>query len=83
MTYSVHVRTLTGMDRRKPDEARKDDVVRVRVTADQRDALFNAAARAGLEMSAWLRMVGLREAGWTPPVTPPAEPPKKRKPAKG
>ncbi len=41
----------------------KDDMVRVRVTADQKRAMQDAADRAGLEVSAWLRQLALREAG--------------------
>lgn len=41
----------------------KDDVVRMRVTADQKQSLTDAAARDGLELSAWLRQLALRAAG--------------------
>jgi hypothetical protein len=44
----------------------KDDVVRMRVTAEQKQALTNAAERAGLELSAWLRQLALRAAGVLP-----------------
>jgi uncharacterized protein (DUF1778 family) len=43
---------------KKPKEA----TVRVRVTPEQRSILASAAARAGLDLSAWLRYVGLQEA---------------------
>ena len=51
--------------RRKPIGERKGEVIRVRVTVTQKDALTLAAHGAGLELSSWLRAVGLREAGWT------------------
>lgn len=45
----------------------KDDVVRMRVTAEQKRALTEAAEREGLELSAWLRQLALRAAGALPP----------------
>ncbi len=42
---------------------RKDDVVRMRIPADQKQALIAAAERDGLELSAWLRQLALRAAG--------------------
>jgi uncharacterized protein (DUF1778 family) len=50
--------------RRRPST--KDDVVRLRVTAGQKRALTDAAARDGLQLSAWLRQLGLRAAGALP-----------------
>jgi uncharacterized protein (DUF1778 family) len=44
----------------------KDDVVRMRVTVEQKKALTDAAARDGLELSAWLRQLALRAAGALP-----------------
>ena len=44
----------------------KDDVVRMRVTAEQKQALTSAADRDGLELSAWLRQLALRAAGALP-----------------
>jgi uncharacterized protein (DUF1778 family) len=44
----------------------KDDVVRMRISAEQKKALTEAADRAGLELSAWLRQLSLREAGVLP-----------------
>ncbi len=46
----------------KLKEDRKDDVIRVRVTAEQKAALTAAATRAGSDVSTWLRMIGIREA---------------------
>jgi uncharacterized protein (DUF1778 family) len=44
----------------------KDDVVRMRIPADHKQALVEAAAREGLELSAWLRQLALRAAGVLP-----------------
>jgi hypothetical protein len=50
------------MKRRKPKSQRKEESIRVRVTAEQKEALTARALRDGLDVSAWLRAVGLREA---------------------
>ncbi|HZZ16111.1 MAG TPA: hypothetical protein VFE08_09145 [Candidatus Sulfotelmatobacter sp.] len=44
----------------------KDDVVRFRVSAEQKQAFEAAAKREGLEVSGWLRRLALREAGELP-----------------
>jgi uncharacterized protein (DUF1778 family) len=49
--------------KRRAVKTRKDDVVRMRVTVEQKQAMTDAAARAGLELSAWLRQLALRAAG--------------------
>jgi uncharacterized protein (DUF1778 family) len=49
--------------RQPPEKPRKDEVVRMRVTVEQKDALNEAAAREGLELSGWLRQLALRAAG--------------------
>lgn len=54
----------------KSKEDRKDDVIRVRVTADQKALLTAAATRAGSDVSTWLRMVGIREAQEKPGARP-------------
>jgi uncharacterized protein (DUF1778 family) len=41
---------------------RKDQDIRIRVTAEQKQTLNDAATRAGLGVSSWLLMLGLREA---------------------
>ena len=51
--------------RRKPKAQRKEDSIRIRVTQEQKRTLTAAAERAGLDVSSWLRTVGLREAGTT------------------
>ena len=47
---------------RVADDERKDELVRVRVTAEQRALFAAAAAKAGLDVSSWLRALGIREA---------------------
>jgi len=54
------------MGRPRKPAGTKDDMVRMRVTGEQKKALNNAADRAGLELSAWLRQLALREAGALP-----------------
>lgn len=49
--------------RRKPKAQRKEETVRIRVTVEQKRTLSAAADRAGLDVSSWLRALGLREAG--------------------
>jgi uncharacterized protein (DUF1778 family) len=41
---------------------RKEEIIRLRVTAEQKQMLTEAAERAGLGVSSWLLMLGLREA---------------------
>jgi uncharacterized protein (DUF1778 family) len=52
--------------KKRPAKVRKAEVIRMRVTAEQKDALNDAAERAGLELSAWLRQLALRAAGALP-----------------
>lgn len=51
---------------KKREKVVKDDVVRMRVTAEQKQVLTDAAAGDGLELSAWLRQLALRAAGGLP-----------------
>jgi len=54
---------LDGRERRfdvGPLRTLKEDVVRMRVTGDQKRALTDAAMREGLELPAWLRQLALR-----------------------
>lgn len=51
---------------KRPGKGVKDDVVRMRVTVEQKRAMEDAAERAGLELSAWLRQLALRAAGVIP-----------------
>lgn len=48
--------------RRTKAADRKDDAIRVRVTADQKRLFAEASEREGLDVSVWLRMLGIREA---------------------
>lgn len=47
------------MKRRKPQAQRKEDSIRIRVTADQKRALNEKAKRRGLGVSSWLLSLGL------------------------
>jgi uncharacterized protein (DUF1778 family) len=52
--------------RRGKDDDFKGEVVRMRVTREQKDAITAAAERDGLEVSQWLRQLALRAAGHLP-----------------
>ncbi len=47
--------------RRKPADLRKEEIVRIRLTAEQKKALSEAATKMGLGLSSWLLNLGLRE----------------------
>lgn len=72
LTRSYIRATLWHMAKRKrkaqPSAAKplKDDVVRMRISAEQKQALTKAAEREGLELSVWLRQLALRAAGILP-----------------
>ena len=51
---------------KKTEKPVKGDVIRMRVTSDQKSAIVEAAERDGLEVSAWLRQLALRAAGVLP-----------------
>ena len=51
------------MKRRKPKDERKDTSTRIRLTGEQKATLTKAAAKAGLDLSGWVRSIALREAG--------------------
>ena len=51
------------MLKRKPKALRKEDSIRIRVSTEQKKTLTAAAERAGLDVSSWLRALGMREAG--------------------
>jgi hypothetical protein len=53
--------------RRKDDVSRKEEVIKVRVTIEQKTTLTEAASRDGLEVSTWLRSLGLRAAAGSSP----------------
>lgn len=50
------------MKHRKTKAQRKEELIRVRVTSEQKKTLAEAATTAGLDISAWLRSIALREA---------------------
>lgn len=53
----------TKVKRRKPKTQRKEATIQIRLTADHKRILVAAALRAGLDVSSWLRALGLRAAG--------------------
>jgi uncharacterized protein (DUF1778 family) len=55
-------RTLKTGRPKKTKQNRKDDVIRVRVTSEQKVTLTEAADLGGHDVSSWLRGLGLREA---------------------
>lgn len=48
----------------------KGDVIRMRVTSEQKAAITAAAEHDGLELSQWLRQLALRAAGVLPKLGP-------------
>jgi len=50
------------MKRRKAKNLRKEDSIRIRVSEEQKRVLSEAAERAGLDVSSWLRNLGMRAA---------------------
>ena len=52
--------------KKPPGKPTKDEVVRMRVTLAQKEAMTAAAELDGLELSAWLRQLALRAAGALP-----------------
>ena len=44
----------------------KNEIIRMRIPAEQKAALVAAAERDGLDLSVWLRRVALRAAGVLP-----------------
>ena len=49
------------MKRRKPKDEQKETSVRIRLTAEQKDTFTQAAKKAGLDLSGWVRSTCLRE----------------------
>lgn len=49
-------------ERRKPEEERKEQLLRVRVTAEQKRVLTTAAEKDALDVSSWLRNLGIARA---------------------
>lgn len=58
----MHNPAMATHRRRKPANARKDEVIPVRLTKDQKATLVTAAERRGVGVSTWLLMLGLAEA---------------------
>ncbi|MGZ5440930.1 MAG: plasmid mobilization protein [Thermoanaerobaculia bacterium] len=56
--------------KKSPAPTTKDDVIRMRVSSEQKTAIMAAAERDGLELSAWLRQLALRAAGALPRQEP-------------
>jgi uncharacterized protein (DUF1778 family) len=52
----------TKIKRRKPAISRKEETIKVRSTRAEKSALQEAARKAGLDLSAWIRMVALKAA---------------------
>jgi len=48
------------MKRRKPKSQRKEELVRIRLTSEQKEMFVNGAAAAGLDVSSWLRTLGIQ-----------------------
>jgi uncharacterized protein (DUF1778 family) len=44
----------------------KNELIQIRVSADQKQALKDVAEGEGLDLSSWLRRVAFREAGMLP-----------------
>ena len=53
---------MATVKRRKPKALRKEAVINVRVTDEQKVTLTEAATRAGLGVSSWILTTALREA---------------------
>jgi Mobilization protein NikA len=48
------------MKRRKPKAQRREELVRIRLTREQKEMFVNSAAAAGLDVSSWLRTLGIQ-----------------------
>jgi len=47
---------------RKAKATRKDSQIRIRLTRQQKETFIRTAERSGLDVSSWLRAVGIRAA---------------------
>ncbi|MFI5297267.1 MAG: hypothetical protein ACHREM_04150 [Polyangiales bacterium] len=52
----------SGKPRRKAAEDRKEDVIKIRVTGEQKRLLTAAAAADFMDVSAWLRVIAIKVA---------------------
>lgn len=57
-----YVPNVAAKKRRKSQADRKEDMIKVMVTSEQKRVFTEAAERAGLDLSNWLRSIALREA---------------------
>lgn len=76
MERPVPVGTLALMAAKASQRDRKDFVIQVRVTPEQRQAMTDAAEREGLSLSTWIRYVALKVAAGE--LVPALKPPVKR-----
>jgi hypothetical protein len=53
----------TAKKRRKPKAARKEESLRLRLTAAEKEAFTAAAEKDGRDLSGWLRFIASRESG--------------------
>jgi hypothetical protein len=58
----VSTLSVRRVRRRKTADARRESVVKVLVTGDEHTALQEASERAGVSLSTWLRLVGMKAA---------------------
>lgn len=66
MTWTHAVATMDYMataKRRKAKVGLKDETIRVRLTAAEKEAFTAAAVKVGRDLSNWLRWIASREAG--------------------
>ncbi len=61
-TNGKRKKDVTGKPRKAPDEL-KDNLIKVRVTDDQKRLFTDTADAEGLDVSSWLRRVGIQAAG--------------------
>jgi uncharacterized protein (DUF1778 family) len=66
LTCTDNVRTSGYVKRRKPKAQRKEATIQIRLTVEQKRSLVDAAEKAGLDVSSWLRTLGLQAAGQKP-----------------
>ena len=62
MTKKPATQMNRPIKRRKTLRELKQHLIQIRVTAEQREKLKEAADRSGLDLSSWMRMVGLKAA---------------------
>lgn len=59
--------TKSKPEKKRRKAVRKEESIRLRCTAEQKAILIAAAERSGLDVSSWLRSLGLAEAKRTTP----------------